>query len=145
MKLRGVNVSETICRLLYRSRFAEVTWEALSVVSFILSSVWHVSRDVHQTDNRWIRPGFSDYSSPIAVSDKNARSILESKDALRGRHIFFKGRLRLLDDADVVAILDQNVVNAFPAGTICPGTVNQNDIPDPRLFALREERATGQQ
>ena len=51
----------------------------------------------------------------------------------------------LLDDADVVTILDKNVVNAFPAGTICPGTVNQNDIPDPRLFALREECATGQQ
>jgi hypothetical protein len=30
-----------------------------------------------------------------------------------------------LDDADVVPILDENVVNALPAGTICPGAVNQ--------------------
>ena len=137
MKLRGVEVSETVCRLLYRSRLAEVTWEALSVVSLILSSIWHVGRDVHQTGNRWIRPRFGNYGSPIAVSDKNARSILQSEDALRGSHIFFKRCLRLLDDADVVAILDKNVVNAFPAGTICPGTVNQNNIPNAMLFVLR--------
>ena len=130
MKLRGVKVSETVRRLLYRIRLAEVTWEALSVVSLILSSIWHVGRDVHQTGNRWIRPRFGNYGSPIAVSDKNARSILLSKDALRGGHIIFKGRLRLLDDADVVAILDKNVVNTFPARTICPGTVNQNNIPN---------------
>src|SRR6266404_2151788 len=38
MKLRGVQVSETVCRLLYCSRLAQVTWESLSVVSFILAS-----------------------------------------------------------------------------------------------------------
>src|SRR6266478_6603681 len=42
-------VRETVCRLLYRTRLAEVTWEALSVVRLVLSSVWHVGRDVHQT------------------------------------------------------------------------------------------------
>ena len=46
MKLRGVEVSETVCRFLYRSRLAEVTRESLSVVSLVLSSVWHVGRDV---------------------------------------------------------------------------------------------------
>ena len=30
-----------------------------------------------------------------------------------------------MDDADVAPILDENVVNALPAGTICPGAVNQ--------------------
>ena len=71
------------------------------------------------------------------MSDQNARSILLSDDALRRSDIFFKGRLRLLDDADVVAILDENVVNAFPAGTIGPGTVNQNNISNARLLGLR--------
>src|SRR6266446_975844 len=60
-----------------------------------------------QCGNR-IHPGFSNYGSPIAVSDKNAWPIWLSEDALRGSHIFFKGRLRPLDNADVVAILDQN-------------------------------------
>ena len=124
MKLRGIEVSETVCRLLYRTRLAEITWEALCVVRFVLSSVRHVGRDVHQTGNRWIRPRFGDYGSPVAMSDKNARSVLLSKDVLGGSHIFFKGCLRLLDDADVIAILDKDVVNALPARTICPGAVN---------------------
>src|SRR6266550_1991042 len=47
MKLRGVEVSETVCRLLYRRRLAEVAREALSVVSLILSSVRHMGRDVN--------------------------------------------------------------------------------------------------
>ena len=48
-----------------------------------------------------------------------------------------EGRLRLLDDADVVSILDQNIVNAVLAGTICPGAVSQDDIPNAILFGLR--------
>jgi hypothetical protein len=60
-----------------------------------------------------------------------------SEDALRGSHIVFKGRLRLLDDADVVTILDKDVVDALPAGTICPGSVNQNNVPSAILLVLR--------
>src|SRR5712675_3670117 len=41
MELGGIEVRETICRLLYRTRLAEVTREALSVVRFVLSSVGH--------------------------------------------------------------------------------------------------------
>src|SRR6266480_7063226 len=51
MELRGVEVSETICRLLYRSRLAEIARESLSVVSFIFARVWHVGRDVDQSGN----------------------------------------------------------------------------------------------
>jgi hypothetical protein len=61
MKLCGVEVSETVCRLLYRT-IAEVTWEALSVVSLIFSSVWHMRRDVHQSSDGCIRPRFSNYA-----------------------------------------------------------------------------------
>jgi hypothetical protein len=70
------------------------------------------------------------------VSDKNAWSILLSQDALRSGDILPERRLRLLNDADVVAILNKNVVNALPARTICPGAVNQNNIPNAMLLAL---------
>jgi hypothetical protein len=70
------------------------------------------------------------------VSDKNARSILPSKDALRSIDICLERRLGLLHDADVVTILDKNVVNASPAGTVGPGTVNQNNIPNATLLVL---------
>jgi hypothetical protein len=118
-------------------RLAEVTWEALSIASLTLSSIWHVGRDVHQTRNRRIHPRFGNYGSPIAVSDKNALSILLSKDALRSGDILLERRQRLLDDADVVAILDKNVVNTFPARAIYPSTVDQNNIPNAMLFVLR--------
>src|ERR1700733_6003179 len=137
MKPRWIDVSEAVWRLLYRTRLAEVTREALAVVGLILSRVWHVGRDVYQTGNRWICAGFGNYGSPIAMTDKNAPSVLLRKDALGGSHIFFKGCLRLLDDADVVAILDQDVVNAFPARTIRPRTVDKNNIPNAMLLALR--------
>ena len=137
MKLGRINVRETICRLLYRTRLAEVTRKALSVVCFFLASVWHVRCNVHQSDNRWIRARFRNYGSPIAVCDKDARSVLQCEDTLHGGHIILEGRLRLLDDADVEAIFDKNVVNAFPAGTICPGAVNQNDIPNAMFLVLR--------
>jgi hypothetical protein len=78
------------------------------------------------------------------VGDENARSILLGQDAPRGRHIFLEGRERLLDDADVVAILDNYVVNALPAGTVYPGTVNQNNVPNAATFVLHGGRAAGQ-
>src|SRR6267378_2914588 len=133
MKLRGVEVSETVCRLLYRTRLAEITWEALSVVGLILSHIWHVGRDVDQSGNRWIRSRFGDYRATITMSDKNAWSILLSKDALGSSHIVFKGGLRLLHDANVVAVLNRNIVKALPARTICPRAVNENNIANPTL------------
>src|SRR5271155_5339703 len=59
MKLRRVKISETVCCLLYCSRLAQVTWEALSVICLILSRVWHVGRHIDQSGNRGVRPGFS--------------------------------------------------------------------------------------
>src|SRR5258708_28612281 len=131
MKLRGVEVRETVRCLLYCTRLAEVAWEALAVVRLVLSSVGHVGSHVHQSGDRRICARFRAYGSPIAVRDKNARSVLKSKGAFGGSHIVFKRSFRFLDDADVVAILDQDVVNTLPAGAIRPGTVNQNNIPDP--------------
>src|SRR5438132_3939843 len=58
VKLCGVEISETVCRLLYRTRLAEVTWETFSVVGLILSGIWHVGRDVNKTGNSWFRSGF---------------------------------------------------------------------------------------
>src|ERR1700688_185096 len=121
MKLLGVEVRETVCGLLDRARLAQVAEEALSIIRLVLPSIGHVGSDVHQSGDRRICARFRDYRSPIAVRDKNARSVLKSEGAFGGSHIVFKRRFRFLDDTDVVAILDKNVVNAFPAGTIRPG------------------------
>src|SRR3984893_16766322 len=39
MKLRAIEKSEPICRRLHRGRFAEITWETLSVLRFTLSRI----------------------------------------------------------------------------------------------------------
>src|ERR1700733_3129516 len=118
MELGGIEVREAICRLLYRTRLAEVTREALSVVRFILSSVWHVGCNIDQSGNGWIRACFCDYGSPLAVCDKDGRSVLQCEDTLYGGHIILEGRLGLLDDADLEAIPDKAVVNTPPARTV---------------------------
>src|SRR5208282_5648205 len=114
MKLRRIEVSETICCLLYRVRLTEITGEALSIVRLILSRIRHVGCDVHQAGNHWVSPSFSDYRSPIAVCHKNARSVLLREDAPRSGDIVLEGRLRFLYDADAVAVFDENLVNTFP-------------------------------
>jgi hypothetical protein len=68
------------------------------------------------------------------VGDKDARSVLQCEDPLHRGHIILEGRLRLLDDADVEAIRDKNVVDAFPARTVRPGPVNQNNILNAMIF-----------
>src|SRR5271156_2883235 len=145
LKLSRGDICETVWRCLFGSRFVEVPRKAFSVVGLFLDGVWHVSGDVDQPNDGWIISGFGDYGASVAVRDKNARSVLKSKDALCGNHIILKGCLRLLDDDDVVAIFDENAVNTFPAGTICPGAVNQNNIPNAMLFVLRGEHDADQQ
>src|SRR6266404_6233706 len=102
MKLCGVEVSETVGRLLYRTRLAEVTRESFSVVSLILSCVRHVGRDVYQAGNRWISSRFGDDGAAITVSHQNAWSILQNEHALGRRHIVLERCLRLLNDAYLV-------------------------------------------
>src|SRR3984957_20994640 len=104
MKLRRVDIGETVRGFLYGARLGEAAREALSVVRLVLSSVWHVRRDVHQSDNSWIRASFRNYGSAVAASDKNARSILQGEHTLRRSQIILERRLRLLDEADDVAV-----------------------------------------
>jgi len=64
MKLRWIEVCETVSSLPYRGRFTEVTWESFSVVSLTLSSIWHMGRDVHQSSDRGVRASFGNTAPP---------------------------------------------------------------------------------
>jgi hypothetical protein len=89
-KPRWVKIIETVRRLLYRIRLAEVTWKALSVPSLTLSGIRHVCRNIHQACNRWVRARFGNYRSSVAVGHKNASPVLLSKDAFRSANIVLK-------------------------------------------------------
>jgi hypothetical protein len=55
-----------------------------------------------------------DYCSPIAAPNKHARSVVQFEDALRGSPVLLEAIPRLLEDADLEAVLDKNVINASP-------------------------------
>src|SRR4029077_11193115 len=114
MKLRRVDIRETVGRFLYGARLSEVARKALSVLRLFLAGIRHMGRDIYQANNRWICARFRNYGSSIAVSDQNTRPILQGENALCRHHIFLKGRLRLLDGTYLVTVLGENVVNAFP-------------------------------
>src|SRR4051812_17992229 len=108
MKLRRVEVGESVARLLDRSRLTQVAWETLAIVGLILADIGHMGGDIHESDNRWIRPGFRDDGSAVAMTDEQARSVLLSEDAFRCRHVVLKGGLRLLHDTYLVTIFGEN-------------------------------------
>jgi hypothetical protein len=62
------------------------------------------------------------------MCDEDAGSVLQCEDSLHGGHVIPERRLRLLDDADIESISDEDVVDAPPARTIRPCTVDKNDI-----------------
>ena len=68
-----------------------------------------MSGDVHQSDNGCNGSRFRNNGSPIAVRDKDGRSVLQCEDTPYRGHIIGEGRLRLLDDADVEAIPDEDI------------------------------------
>jgi len=55
-------------------------------------------------------------------------ALLQGKHAFGGGHVLLKGRFGLLNDAHHEIVLYKDVINAFPARTICPCAVHQNDI-----------------
>jgi hypothetical protein len=84
-----------------------------------------VGGDVRQPDDGWIISRFGDYGSTVAVGHKNAGAILQSEDAFGGSAIVFKGRFGFLNNAYLETVLDKDVVNAFPARTICPRAISK--------------------
>ena len=95
--------------------------------------------DIHKPRNLRIVAGFGDHRSAIRVANENRRPVLRSKNALGSRHIVLQRYRRVLDDADVVTVLLQDLVDALPAGAVHKATVDQNDVHTlPSLFRLRQ-------
>ncbi len=85
-------------------------------------------RDVNDGFYLLIRTGFTDDDAAIGVTDKNDRAILLGNRALGDGDIIGQRGGRILDDADVVTVLFQNVIDTLPAGTIDETTVDKDDV-----------------
>ena len=73
-----------------------------------------------------------DDSPAVAVANQDARAWLAIKDTLGRGDILLQRGQRLLDNGDAVSVLDQNVVDRFPARAIGEGAVHHHDVLDRR-------------
>jgi len=112
------------------------------VFRLFLSYIRHVGGDVDQANDGWVISCFRDYGTTIAMSNKKARSVLQSYNAFGGGDVILEGRFRLLNHAYIEMVLNKNVINLFPARAICPGAVYEYDVLDRN--ALRKGGDSGE-
>jgi hypothetical protein len=74
--------------------------------------------DIHEPCNLVIVSSFGDHRSSIGVAYENCRPVLGCKNALGNRHVVLERYCGILDDADIVAVLLQRVVDAFPSRAV---------------------------
>src|SRR5258705_2781227 len=116
VEVRGVEVGEAVVRLLYRSfllRGGAGHVLLLSKGALVLSDVGSVRSDVHKSDDIRMDAGLGDDRAAVAVTDEDARTFLQIEDTLSRRNVIFQRGQRFLNDADVVAVLNQSFVNWF--------------------------------
>src|SRR5229473_6573010 len=138
-KLRSVEEQITILRRQYR-RYGRAGRRILDQRGHGLALVRSKGGDIHEPCNPGIVSGFRDHRSSIGVADENCRPVLRCKSSLGSRHVALQRYRGVLDDADIVAVLFQDTVDALPARAVHKSTVDQNDVvhcslPPPSRFA----------
>ena len=68
--------------------------------------------------------GFSDYRSPVGMANEDCRSVLRCKNSLGNRDIVLQRYRRVLDDAHLIAVPLQDLVDALPASAIDKATMD---------------------
>src|ERR1700686_408541 len=126
-ELRSVEEQIAVLRRQYRRYGCAWRW-ILDQRGHGLALVRSKGGDINESRNLGIVSGFSDYRSPVGVADENCRSVLRCKNALGSRHVVLQRDRRVLDDADVVAVLLQDTVDTFPARAVYKTSMNQNDV-----------------
>ncbi len=67
------------------------------------------------------------------MADKNGWPVLSFKSAFGDSYVTFQGYRRILNDADVVAVLFKDLVHALPARAVHKTAMNQNDVLHSRI------------
>src|SRR6266436_494121 len=111
-----------------RVRLARGTRKALSVRCLGLTRVRCVRRDKDEPDDMRVGSGLRNDGATIAVCDQDARAWLQVDDPLGRGHIVLQRGQWLLNEADVIAVPYEDLVDRLPTGAINPGTVNEDDV-----------------
>ena len=83
---------------------------------------------------RHLRP----FTEALATTMHHAYKLF-GDDALGCGHIVGNRSCRILHDADVIAVLFQDPIDFFPAGTVNESAVNQNDRSNRGIYANRHD------
>jgi hypothetical protein len=119
---------------------ARVDMNCCAVSGIILSSVtsryqlglvfWRKRGDVHEPCDFWIGAGFSNYRAAVRVTDQNDRTGLVVDHEFRSGNVAAKRYRWILYDADVEAVLFEDVVDIHPAGAVYERAVDKDDVVD---------------
>jgi len=74
--------------------------------------------------------GLGDDGAAIAVADEHGRTGLAIEDAVGRGDIIRQRSFRLLDDADGIAVLAEDIGDRLPAGSVGEGAMHEDDVLD---------------
>src|SRR5213076_2769535 len=82
--------------------------------------------DINKPRDLWIVAGFCNYLSTVGVANENHRTAMRRQNALGYGNIIRERYCRILNDADVVAVLLEDFVDFFPPGAIHEAAVDKH-------------------
>src|ERR1700674_5660960 len=84
-------------------------------------------RDVDEPHDLRIVAGLGNYHPTIGMANKNDKPVLRCDNTFRDRHVVGERYRWVLDDAHVVTVLLQDLVDVLPAGAVHEAAVDEND------------------
>jgi hypothetical protein len=120
-------------------------WGRPVLVKARFAHVRREGRHIDQTRDLRVGAGFGDDDAAVGMADENCRAVLPGQHSVHRRNVIPQRGQRDLDDANMVAAVGQDVVDAAPAGTVGEGTVDEQDVvhADGRRRRLGDRRRTG--
>ncbi len=85
-------------------------------------------RDVDEALDLGVVAGIGDDDTAVGVADQDDRAVLSGNGALGDGNVVFQRDGRVLHDRHLIAVLGEDVVDAFPAGAVDETAVDQQDV-----------------
>src|SRR6185295_7853794 len=127
MELLPVKERKSILRGQDR-RLGSVLGETFDQGVYRLTLVRREPRDVDERRHVGVVSSLGDHGSAVGMSHKDHRFALRVDDALGRIRVALERERRILDDADLVTVLLQLVVDALPAGAVDKTSVNEDNV-----------------
>src|SRR5208337_4758919 len=103
------------------------------------AAVWGKRSNVDQAFDAWVVAGFGDDGAAVRMSHENNGAFLLGDYAFGRGHVVGQRGGRILHDADAIAVLLEDLVDAFPARSIDESAVNQNNRSPSGICIRRHE------